>query len=74
MLSLRQPAGLDALDRAATQLLDLEKPAHTYYELRLRALPMQLAPPGVTVINGRPAAQLDVTTLLWDEPLIINSN
>jgi phage tail-like protein len=74
VLALRQPAGLDSLQRAARRLLDLEKPAHTYYELRLRAFPMQLAPPGVTVINGRTAAQLDVTTLLWDEPLIFDSD
>jgi phage tail-like protein len=74
VLALRQPAGLEALARAAQQLLDLEKPAHSYYELRLRAFPMQLAPPGVTVIDGRTAAQLDVTTLAWDEPLILESD
>jgi phage tail-like protein len=74
VLDLRQPAGLDAVQRAARQLLDLEKPAYTYYELRLRAFPLQLAPPGVTVINGRAAAQLDVTTLVWDEPLIFDSD
>ena len=74
VLALRQPAGLEALARAARQLLDLEKPAHSYYELRLRAFPMQLAPPGVTVINGQAAAQLDVTTLVWDEPLILESD
>ena len=74
VLELRQPAGLDGVQRAARQLLDLEKPAYTYYELRLRALPMQLAPPGVTVIGGRTAAQLDVTTLVWDEPLIFDSD
>jgi phage tail-like protein len=74
VLSLQQPAGLDTLERAATQLLDLEKPAHTYYQLRLRAFPMQLAPPGVTVIDGKTSAQLDVTTLLWDEPLVFTSD
>ena len=73
-VDLRQPAGLDGVARAARQLLDSEKPAYTYYELRLRALPMQLAPPGVTVIGGRTAAQLDVTALVWDEPLVYDSD
>jgi len=73
-VDLRQPAGLDALARAARQLLDSEKPAYTYYELRLRAFAMQLAPPGVTVIDGRTAAQLDVTALVWDQPLVYDSD
>ncbi|HZT32873.1 MAG TPA: hypothetical protein VFA33_23505 [Bryobacteraceae bacterium] len=73
-LALRQPGGLDNLQRQARRLLDLEKPAHTYYELRLRALPMQLAAPGETEIGGRPAAQLDETALIWDEPLIVESD
>jgi phage tail-like protein len=65
---LRDPVrvGLDGFQRAARTLLDLEKPAHAHYELRVRAHTMQLAEAGQTTIDGRPAAQLDVTSLLWD--------
>jgi phage tail-like protein len=73
-LDLRQPAGLDGVQRAARQLLDAEKPAYTQYQLRLHASAMQLGAPGETVINGRPAAQLDVTTLVWDTPSVFNSD
>jgi phage tail-like protein len=41
---LRSPAGLDALARAATSLLDRERPAATTYELRLRGESLRLAP------------------------------
>jgi len=41
---LRNPVGLDVLQRAARSLLAAEKPAHTYYQLRIRATTMQLAP------------------------------
>src|SRR4051794_36971245 len=41
---LRTPAGVDALARAATSLLDRERPAATIYELRLRGEPCRLAP------------------------------
>ncbi len=72
---LRAPAGLGAILRAARTLLDAEKPAHTRYQLRLRAHTMQLAPDGVT--SGGPTevfAQLGETTLLWDEPLVFDSD
>src|SRR5216684_1208786 len=65
--SLRTPAGLDAVQRAARAMLDGEKPAHTYYRLAVRTSTMQLAPPGQTSIDGRPAAQIGATTLLWQE-------
>jgi hypothetical protein len=71
--SLRAPAGLDAVQRAARALLDAEKPAHTYYRLAVRAGTMQLAPPGQTVIDGNPAAQIGTTTLLWREPWVFVS-
>jgi phage tail-like protein len=41
---LRSPAGLDALARAATSLLDRERPAPTTYQLRLRGESLRLAP------------------------------
>jgi phage tail-like protein len=67
---LRTPAGLDRFQRAARALLDAERPAHTYYQLRVRAHTMQLAPPGETTIDGRPGAQIGASTLLWDAPLV----
>ena len=76
---LRHPIGLDVLQRATRTLLDAEKPAYTYYDLRIRGHTMQLAPPSGTA--GRPGeiyAQLEDadpsrpllgTTMLWgDEP------
>jgi phage tail-like protein len=75
---LHDPVGLDALQRSARSLLDAEKPADTYYQLRLRGRTMQLAP--ADPADGRPTetyAQLEDrstdppvvgTTLLWDEP------
>jgi len=71
---LSTPAGLDTLQRAARFILDAEKPAHTYYQLRLGAGTMQLAPPGQTVIDGRPAAQIGQSTLLWGDPWVFNSD
>lgn len=71
---LRIPEALDNFQRAARFLLDTEKPFHTYYQLRIRPSTMQLAEPDQTKINGQSAAQIGVTTLLWDKPLIFNSN
>lgn len=71
---LRTPAGLDVMQRAARYILDSEKPAHTYYQLRLRANTMQLAPTGATTIDGRPVAQIGATTLLWQEPWVYDSD
>lgn len=52
----RRPVGLDALQLAARLLLDSEKPAHTYYQLRLRGATTQLAPAEpvlqLTVVSG----------------------
>jgi len=70
VVELRAPAGLDQFQRAARMLLDAERPAHTYYQLRVRAHTMQLAPPGQTTIDGWPGAQIGVSTLLWDAPWV----
>lgn len=71
---LRTPEGIDNFQRAARFLLDTEKPFHTSYQLRIRSSTMQLAEPGQIPIDEQSAAQIGVTTLLWDEPLIFNSN
>ena len=55
-------------------LLDAEKPAYTYYQLRVRAHTMQLAP--LRRCDERKEeiyAQVGETTLLWDEPWVFNS-
>lgn len=67
---LHSPVGIDIFQRAARSLLDTEKPAYTYYQLRVRAHTMQLAPPNDL---GEAYAQVGVTTMLWEEPLIYNS-
>lgn len=74
---LRNPVGLDIFQRAARFLLDTEKPAHTYYQLRVRAHTMQLAPaePAPTEEGFPfPYAQIGVTTLLWEEPWVFDSD
>jgi phage tail-like protein len=71
--SLRSPAGIDGVQRAARLMLDAEKPAQTYYRLAVRASTMQLAAPGEVTINGNPAAQIGMTTLLWGEPWVFVS-
>ena len=68
---LRNPNGLDIFQRAARLLLDAEKPAYTYYQLRVRAHTMQLAPPAG--VAGEMYAQVGETTLLWDEPWVFDS-
>ena len=73
-VALRSPSGLDTFERAARFLLDSEKPAHTCYQLRVRAHTMQLAAAGEPSINHEPAAQVGVTTLLWSEPWVFNSD
>jgi hypothetical protein len=72
--ALRNPAGLDLFVRAARFLLDAEKPAHTYYQLRVRARTMQLAPPRGQEVKGEIYAQVGATTLLWDEPCVFDSD
>lgn len=72
--ALHTPAGLDVMQRAARSMLDAEKPAHTYYELRVRAGTMQLAPPNQTAIDGNPGAQIGATTLLWHGPWVYDSD
>ncbi len=74
LTELRQPAGLDVFERAARFLLEAEKPAHTHFQLRVMSHTMQLPEPGKTLIDGRPSAQIGETTLLWDEPEVINSD
>jgi phage tail-like protein len=68
--SLRTPAGINVVQRAAQLMLDAEKPAHTYYWLAIRAGTMQLAAPGEITIDGNPAAQIGLTTLLCREPWV----
>ena len=72
--ALRTPAALDTVQRAARLLLDTEKPAYTDYQLRVRAHPMQLAAVGETTVDGLPAAQIGLTTLLWGAPWVFNSD
>jgi hypothetical protein len=74
--ALRNPIGLDVLQREARLLLDNEKPAHTYYQLRVRAQTMQLAPAGRAPEEGFPLpyAQIGVTTLLSEAPRVFNSD
>jgi hypothetical protein len=71
---LRNPVGLDVFQRAARFLLDAEKPAYTYYQLRIRTHTMQLPEPGQITIDGRPGAQVGETTLLWEEPWVFDSD
>ncbi len=81
---LRNPVGLDVLQRATRTLLAAEKPANTYYQLRIRTATMQLAPadpadaqPGEIYAQLEDAAgppPLLGTTLLWDEPWVFNSD
>jgi hypothetical protein len=72
---LRNPVGLDAFQRAARFLLDAEKPAHTYYQLRVRAHTLQLTPErDADKEPGEIYAQVGETTLLWDEPWVFDSD
>ncbi|MEK7995425.1 MAG: hypothetical protein AAB403_16615, partial [Planctomycetota bacterium] len=65
---------LDAFQRAARYLLDIEKPAHSYYQLRVRAHTMQLAPgEDAGRVKGEVYAQVGLTTLLWEEPWVFDS-
>jgi hypothetical protein len=67
---LRQPAGIDVFLREARFILDTETPAHTYYQLRVRATTMQLAPLPGRQIAGEIYAQVGETTLLCGEPSV----
>jgi len=71
---LRSPEGLEVFERAARSLLDSEKPAYTYYQLRVRAHTMQLAPAPGAEVQGEIYAQVGETTLLWDRPWIFDSD
>lgn len=76
---LHNPVWLDVFQRAARFLLDAEKPAHTYYQLRVRAHTMQLAPANgpendMDKTSGEVYAQVGETTLLWDAPWIYDSD
>lgn len=70
--ALRHPDGLEVLQRAARALLDREKPGWTMYELRIRAVGMELAPDGEVPAAGfeRPYAEIGRTTLVWDRPWV----
>jgi hypothetical protein len=67
---LRSPAGIDVFIREARFILEAETPAHTYFQLRVHANPMQLAPPAGHEVTGEIYAQLGETTLLWGDPSI----
>lgn len=73
-LDFRNPVGLDTFQRTVRFLLDAEKPAHTYYQLRVRSHTMQLPEPEQTTIDGRPGARIGETTLLWGEPWVFDSD
>lgn len=71
---LRNPVWLDVFQRAARFLLDSEKPAHTYYQLRVRAHTMQLDPKDpLDRRTGDIYAQVGETTILWDGAWTYNS-
>jgi hypothetical protein len=63
---LYHPAGLVEVIQAAHQALRQEKPAHTYYDLKLRAHTMQIGRDAESEVGAR----VGDTTLLWDAPLI----
>ena len=67
---LRNPAGIDVFLREARFILDRETPAHTYYQLRVRATTMQLAPSPGQEVAGEIYAQLGETTLLCGDPSV----
>jgi hypothetical protein len=67
---LRNPRGIDVLLREARFILESETPAHTYYQLRVRASTMQLAPLPGDERPGEIYAQVGQTTQLWDEPSV----
>jgi hypothetical protein len=81
---LRNPVGLDVFQQAARFLLNAEKPTYTYYQLRLRAHTLQLAPKNnadrrpseiyAQFEDRNPNHPLSGTTLLWDEPWIFDSD
>jgi hypothetical protein len=81
---LRNPAGVDVFQSAARFLLDAEKPAHTYDQLRVRATTMQLAPElsadwrageiYAQFEDVNPSNPLAGTTMLWEEPWIFDSD
>jgi hypothetical protein len=62
-----QPQGIEELLRAAHRALRREKPAHTFYDIRLYANTMQLGLDSANEVGAR----LGDTTLLWDEPLLV---
>ena len=67
---LRNPAGIDVFLREARFILDRETPAHTYYQLRVRATTMQLAPSLGQEVAGEIYAQVGETTLLCGDPSV----
>lgn len=72
---LRAPEALTLFQKAARILLDDEKPAYSYYQLRARAHTMQLAPVQVAdEQSGEVYAQVGRTTLIWGEPWVYDSD
>jgi hypothetical protein len=67
---LYHPAGLNEMIQDVHQALHRERPAHTSYDLRLRAHSMQIGSNVDTAVGAR----VGDTTLLWETPLIIPGN
>lgn len=70
---MRNIDNITAFYRAARFLLDNEKPAHTFYELRVNAHTMQLAPKEGDCSEDSVYARIGCTSLLWDEPWVYRS-
>lgn len=70
LIELRNAANIEIFIRAARYLIDGEKPAHTQYELKLRAklMTMRLMPEKLSDRQpGEIYAQIGETTMLWDD-------
>jgi hypothetical protein len=64
---LYSPVGLAEMAQAAHTVLRAERPAHTYYDLRVNAYTMQIGVDAQTEIGARVAD----TTLLWGAPQVL---
>jgi hypothetical protein len=67
---LYHPLGLAQMVQAAHGALRQEKPAHTYYDLRLQAHTMQLGVDPEADVGAR----VGDTTLLWEAPLVMQGH
>jgi hypothetical protein len=64
---LYHPDGRHEMVQATHQALRREKPAHTYYDLRIQAHTLQIGVDPEKEVGAR----VGDTTLLWEEPLVI---